>query len=471
MDDTRIKLSFLGAARNVTGSRYLVQSNGSKVLVDCGLYQEREFRNRNWDTSSVAPGTVDAVLLTHAHLDHCGLLPKFVREGFRGRVFCTGATADIARIVLLDSSRLQEEDARHKRERHRREGRSGPYPEVPLYTEQDAKRVFSLFSPVEYGTPVQICEGIQATFHDAGHILGSSMVRLLLDGAGSRRSIVFSGDLGRWDKPILRDPSLLESADYVCTETTYGGRVHEPSSDLADRLAEIVNSTWKAGGNIVIPSFAVGRTQEILYYLNELLIEDRIPHLMVFIDSPMAVKVTNVFKRHAALYDVETLRLLSERKSPFGFPNLKMVSSVGDSKAINHIRGTAVIIAGSGMCTGGRIKHHLVSNLSRPESTLLFVGYQASGTLGRVIVDGAREVRLFGETYPVRARVARIEGFSAHADQRELWRWLSALETSPRHVFLTHGELESSQAFADYLMSRTDWNVSIPRYRDEVSLE
>ncbi|HEX29918.1 TPA: MBL fold metallo-hydrolase, partial [Candidatus Poribacteria bacterium] len=444
----QVKLSFLGAAQNVTGSRYLLEFNGHKILVDCGLYQERELRGRNWDPFPVPPNTIDAVLLTHAHLDHSGLLPKLVREGFEGRIYCTAATSEISGIALLDSAHLQEEDAEFKRKRHKREGRKGPYPEIPLYTSEDARATFPLFHPVRYGESVQLGDGIEASFHDAGHILGSSMIKIDLSRNGWRRTILFSGDVGRWNKPILRDPTLFDEADYVLVESTYGDRLHEDPEDVEDMLADAVNLTWKAGGNVVIPSFAIERAQEVLYHLNELLLQDRIPHLMVFVDSPMAISVTEVFGHHPELFDEEMIELIRRRESPFDFPGLKMVRKVEESKAINHIRGTVIIIAGSGMCTGGRIKHHLVSNISRPESTILFVGYQAVGTLGRQIVDGAREVRILGRIHPVRARIVQINGFSGHADRDELFRWLSGLKGKPRHLFVTHGEPESAHSFA-----------------------
>ena len=466
-----IKLSFLGAAQNVTGSRYLVEANGHRLLVDCGLYQERDLRGRNWDPFPVPPDSIDAVLLTHAHLDHCGLLPKLVKEGFAGKIHCTEATAEIAQIVLLDSAHLQEEDAEYKRRRHEREGRRGPYPEIPLYTTEDAEATIPHLQPIKYEVPVQVGEGAEAVFHDAGHILGSSMIKLTLGQNGQKRSILFSGDLGRWDKPILQDPTLIDEADYVLVESTYGDRLHEEDDKINGELSEVINSTRKADGNIVIPSFAVERAQEVLYHLNELLIANRIPHLPVFIDSPMAISVTEVFEHHPELFDEEMMRLILQRKSPFDFPGLRMARSVNDSKAINDVKGTAIIIAGSGMCTGGRIKYHLVQNISRPESTILFVGYQAFGTLGRHIVDGAKEVRILGQMHRVRARVAQIHGFSAHADRDDLLRWLSGLRESPGHVFVTHGEPEAAARFADFIKEKKGWHVSVPSYRDSVSLE
>ncbi len=466
-----IKLSFLGAARNVTGSRYLLEANNVRLLVDCGLFQEREFRSRNWDPFPIPPRTLDAVLLTHAHLDHCGLLPKLVREGFRGKIYCTAATSEISQIILQDSAHIQEEDAEFKRRRHEREKRKGPFPEIPLYTVSDARASFPLFAPVRYGEVIQLGDGVRASFHEAGHVLGSSMIKVTVSQEGDHRTIVFSGDVGRWDRPILRDPSVFSEIDYVLVESTYGDRLHKNSPDISDSLAKIVNSTWKAGGNIIVPSFALERSQEVLYHLNELVLEDRIPHLMVFLDSPMAINITEVFKRHSDLFDQEMSNLVRNNRSPFDFPNLKMVQTVDESKAINHILGTVMVIAGSGMCTGGRIKHHLVTNISRRESTILFVGYQAIATLGRQIVDGAKKVRILGRYHPVRARIAQIHGFSSHADRNELFRWLSELKKNPRRVFVVHGESKATQKFGAFLKEKTAWDISVPEYGAETFLE
>ncbi len=466
-----MRLKFLGAAQNVTGSRYLLEDDNTRILIDCGLYQERDLRGRNWDPFPVSPKSIDAVLLTHAHLDHSGLLPKLTREGFRGAIYCTEATADISQIMLLDSAHLQEEDAKSKRNRHRREGRAGPHPEIPLYTIDDANKCLSLFSPVRYGDEVQLADGITASFHDAGHILGSSMIEVEFGQNGEKRTVIFSGDVGRWDRPILRDPTIFDAADYILVESTYGDRLHEDVERISDMLADVVNATRIARGNIVIPSFTIGRAQEVLYYLNELLIEDRIPHLIVFVDSPMAVKAIEVFRRHPELFDEEMLELLTHGESPFDFPNLKMTRTIRESKAVNYISGTAIVIAGSGMCTGGRIKYHLINNISRAESTVLFVGYQAAGTLGRHIVNGDKEVRIMGQNYPVRARIARISGFSAHADRDELLRWLSGLQKPPRHVFVTHGEPRVARHFANLLTEKKGWKASVPGYQDEVVLD
>ena len=465
-----VKLKFLGAARNVTGSRYYIESPGIKLLVDCGLYQEREFRGRNWAPFPVAPHTVDALLLTHAHLDHCGLLPRLVRQGFRGRVYCTAATSDIAEIMLLDSAKLQQEDAEFKRQRHEREGRRGPFPEMPLYTVEDAEASLPLFSPVQYGEAVHLGDGIKATFFDAGHVLGSAMILITISEDGIDRTILFSGDVGRWNAPILRDPTLFAEADYVVVESTYGDRLHESLADIGNRLAGEINLTLRAGGNVVVPSFALERTQEVLYYLNELTMQRRVPQMKVFLDSPMAVSITKIFERHPELYDREMVRMVHSNKSPFDLPGLKIVQTLDESKAINTVTSGAMIIAGSGMCTGGRIKHHLVTNITRPESTILFVGYQAVGTLGRQIVDGAKIVRILGQHYPIQARITQIHGFSAHADRDELFRWLSGLRNTPKHVFVTHGEAEVAESFGNFLREKTGWDISVPDYLAEVEL-
>lgn len=470
-EEMQMKLSFLGAAQNVTGSRYLVEANGQRILVDCGLYQERQYRKRNWEPFRVPPASIDVVLLTHAHLDHCGLVPKLVHDGFKGRIYATGASCELARIVMLDSAKLQEEDAEFKQKRHKREGREGPRPVAPLYTVEDAQECLPLLSPLKYKQPLAIGDDIEATFYDAGHILGASMVQLKIKGNGQARTIVFSGDIGRWNLPILRDPTVFDQADYVITESTYGDRLHEPTEHVRDALAEVINSTRKAGGNIVIPSFAIERSQEVLYHLNQLLLEDRVPHLVVFLDSPMAINVTQVFKDHPELFDEEMTELVNNHTSPFDFPGLTMARATSESKAINHIRGTVLVIAGSGMCTGGRIKHHLVNNIERPESTILFVGYQAVGTLGRTIVDGAKEVRILGQKHRVEANVVRLQGFSGHADRDEIYRWLSGLKNAPRQVFVTHGEAESAQKFSEFLKEKTGWQTSVPSFGDQVTLD
>ncbi len=463
-------LRFLGAAGGVTGSRYLLEAGGLRVLVDCGLYQERQLQSRNWDPFPVPPSSIDAVVLTHAHLDHCGLLPRLVREGFGGPVVCTPATAEIAKIQMLDTARIQDEDAAFKARRHEKEGRKKDPPPGPLYTPHDAELAATRFETVRCGVAHALSDDLSVTLHDAGHILGSAMVEARFGAGPSERRIVFSGDLGRWNSPILRDPTLLERADYILVESTYGNRLHDRIDQSAEKLGSIIDRTCRAGGNIVIPSFAVERTQDILYHLNLMLLANSIPHVLVFIDSPMAVSVTRVFMRHTYLFDEEMTRLVQGRRSPFEFPGLVMVESVDQSKAINRVKGSAVLIAGSGMCTGGRIKHHLVSNITRRESAVVFVGYQAVGTLGRIITDGVKDVRILGQVYRVQAHVEQLTGFSAHADRDELLRWLSGFQAPVRRVFVTHGEPDAAQSFASYVRERRQLETSVPAYGDRVAL-
>ncbi|MHC4395725.1 MAG: MBL fold metallo-hydrolase RNA specificity domain-containing protein [Planctomycetota bacterium] len=467
----QIKLKFLGAVQNVTGSRHFFEANGIKVLVDCGLYQERQFKERNWDPFPIPPVNINAVLLTHAHLDHCGLLPKLVKEGFKGRIYCTDATAEIVKIILLDSAKIQEEDVEHKRKRHEKEGRKVERPEVPLYTIEDAEACFPLFSPVEYRKSVDIGDGVEATFYDAGHVLGSSIIRAKVRQEGQERIILFSGDIGRPDRPIVCDPTVFDAADYVFIESTYGNRVHQDTADIKKLIGEVINSTKKAGGNIIVPSFALERSQEVLYYLNELLLEKTIEPLKIFLDSPMASRITEVFKHHPELFDEEMTNFIRNHESPFKLPGLSMTGTADESKAINNAKGTIMVIAGSGMCTGGRVKYHLVNNITRPESTIMFVGYQAIGTLGRSIVDGAEKVRILGVKRPIKARIVRIHGFSAHADKKELLGWLKGLEKPPRRVFVVHGESESAKHFGNYVQKETGWDVTVPAYQDEIIVD
>ncbi len=461
-------ISFLGAAQNVTGSMYLLSVSGMNVLIDCGYYQERDYRSRNWERFPFPPDRIDCLVLTHAHLDHCGLIPKLVREGFSGDIHCTSATAEIAKIVMLDAAHIQEEDAAFKQKRHEQEKRKPLREVLPLYTTEDAENSVKYFVPHPYEEVVSLGPGLDVTFFDAGHILGSAMVRFRVGTGNDARVLLFSGDIGKFDKPILQDPTIFKEADTVVMESTYGDRIHEDKADIATLLADAVNAAKKKGGNLVIPSFAIGRTQEILYHLNELIMADRIPRLMTFVDSPMAVNVTGVFKNHREMFDEETINLLQASHSPFNMSNLKMVQSVQDSKAINHISGTTIIIAASGMCTGGRIKHHLVHNIERPASIVLFVGYQANGTLGRSILDGGKEeVRILGAYYRVKAEIRNINGFSAHADQRELLDWVNGIEKGPDRIFVTHGEPKAAHALADLLAENKDREVIVPEYRRE----
>lgn len=462
-------ITFLGAARNVTGARFLLEHQGRRILVDCGLFQERDYRSRNWDPVPLEVGRLDAVVLTHAHVDHCGLLPKLVRDGFAGRVWCTPATADIAQIVLADTGKIQEEDAARKQKRHAGEGRKGPFGDKALYTAADAAAVTQHLNAVGYGRVFEPAQGMKVRFRDAGHILGSSSVEVALNGSSPAR-LVFSGDLGRPSAPILRDPEPVGDADYIVIESTYGDRIHKPIESIQDRLAAVVNRTCPKGGCVVIPSFAVERTQELLYRLHELLDQKRIPRVPVFLDSPMASSVTEVFRRHPELFDDEARALLVSGKHPCDFPGLRLCRTAQESEMATNARG-AIIIAGSGMCTGGRIKRHIANHIGRETSTILFVGYQASGTLGRQILEGAGEIRVFGEMYSVRARVEKINGFSAHADQKELLAWLRTTTGTPRKIIVTHGEPETASAFAGEVERQLGWSAVAPAYGDRLDLD
>lgn len=465
-----MKIKFLGATRQVTGSSYFLDGGGVKILVDCGLFQERDYFHRNWEDFPVPPDQIRYLLLTHVHLDHCGLVPKLVKEGFAGDILLTPASKELFPIVVLDSARMQEEDVAFKKERHDREGRKGSYPEMPLYTVQDAEKCFPLLKDVPYEESLPLSDQVKVCFHDAGHILGSAMIEIVVQDENGSRNIIFSGDIGQWDKPLLGNPSVFDRADYVVMESTYGDRNHGSSQDIDDKLCKVVNDTVKAGGNVLIPTFAVERAQELLYHFNRLTRADRIPYVVTFLDSPMAVEITKVFEQCKKYFDKETQELFKDGQSPFNFPSLKLVESVEASKAINPIKESAIIMAGSGMITGGRIKHHLVKEITRPESTLLFVGYQAVGTLGRQILDGVSPVRILGQSYPVRMKIEKIDGFSAHADMNDLQRWLSSFKSPPKHVFLIHGEEKSILSLEDYLHSKGGWEVSAPIYMEEYDL-
>ncbi len=465
-----IKLTFLGGAENVTGSSHLLEANGQKILVDCGFYQEREFVYRNWEPFAVPPAELDAVVLTHAHLDHCGLLPKLVKEGFKGPVYATDASADIAEIVMRDAAKIQAEDATFKKKRHQREGRENKFGYDPLFTAEDVDKTVPLLQPVRYGKAQKIGTGLSVTLNNAGHILGSASVLFDITKHGATRRVLFSGDLGRPGTPILRDAVQTGSADYVCIESTYGDRLHKKATSISETLIRVIKAAEKAGGNIIIPSFAIERTQELLYRLGALQGKGLIPRIPVFVDSPMAIRVTEVFKRHPELFDEATMDRIKRGEHPCDFPGLSLTRSVDESKAINDRAGTAVIIAGSGMCTGGRIKHHLANNIGRPESTILFVGYQATGTLGRQLLEGMHKVRIFGVTHDVMARIEKVNGMSAHADRQELLDWLRALEQPPAEVFVIHGEKKASASFSEAVTQELGWKSSVGSYRREVLL-
>ncbi len=465
-----MQLQFLGANRQVTGSCHHLRVGGRSFLIDCGLYQERPYVERNWAPFPVQPKRVDTMLLTHAHLDHCGLIPKLVAEGFRGEILATPATIDLARIVWEDSARIQVEDAAYKARRHKREGRRGPHPETPLYTPEDVQKVQRLMRNVAYDREVDLGEGVRVTYRDAGHILGSAMLEIHAEEGGERRTVVFSGDVGPTDRILMRDPHRFQNADYVVMESTYGDRDQATGTDLLGDLASVVNDTVERGGNLVIPTFAIDRAQELLYLFSELTNEGRIPRITIFLDSPMAISVTTIYKRFKHLLDEDTLAMFEAGRHPFQFPGLHFVRSPDESRSINSIRGSCVILAGSGMCTGGRVKHHLRQNIGRPESTVLFTGYQADHTLGRCIARGDPEVRIHGRTHTVRARVQEIQGLSAHAGRSGLVGWLEGFESPPRRLFLTHGEEMPAESLASHVRDRLGWDVEIPEYTSTVDL-
>ena len=467
-----MRLQFLGAAQQVTGSQYSLEADGVRLLVDCGMYQERAYLARNWDPSPVRLRDVDALLLTHAHVDHCGLAPKLVRDGFRGPIITTSASADLVELVLRDAAEIQAEDAQFKEKRHRKEGRRDVQPVKPLFTLKDVERTLPLLEPTPYGRPVRINNHVQAVFHDAGHILGSAMIELRVTDHGQPRRIIFTGDLGQWDRPIVRNPEVFTEADYVVMESTYGDRLHENHGSAETQLERVVFDTLADGGKLIIPIFAIERAQELIYYLNRLLEAGRIPTLPVYLDSPMAADVNEVFRRHRECFDAEAQELVANGHPLLKFPSLHVVRSVQESMAINALKGPAIIMATSGMCTAGRIKHHLAHHIGDPSSTILFVGYQAQGTLGRQILDGNQEVRVHGVHRMVRARVRQIQGISGHADQAGLLKWLGNFQKPPRQLFITHGEPRASQTLAEEVRSRLGWpNIVVPEYRQMVTLD
>ncbi len=464
-----MKLQFLGATRQVTGSRYFLDAGGLQLLIDCGMFQERAYLGRNWGTTPIDPAKIDALLLTHAHLDHTGLIPRFVKRGFNSPIYSTPATLDLTRIVLLDAAGIQQEDVRNKIKRHEEENRVDENPIEPLYTEDDAHASLRLLRPVKYEETLRLNDRVSVTWRDAGHILGSSLLEIVVREAGVERRIIFSGDIGQWDKPLIRDPSLIHSADYVVMESTYGDRNHAVNGGIEEQLAAVVNQTIKRGGNVLIPTFAIERAQELMFYFSRLVRRGKLRDVRVFLDSPMAVEATEVMARHPECLDEEARAMLRSNESPFRFPGLHFTRSVEESKEING-RSGVVIMAGSGMCNAGRIKHHLIQNIGKPETTVLFVGYQAEGTLGRELVDGQKEVRILGKQYPVQAQIAEISGLSAHADQKGLLHWLDAMGATPKRLFLTHGEERAANTLAEIIRRRAKYPVDVPGYMQAVEL-
>ncbi len=467
-----MKLQFWGAARTVTGSMHLLEVNGAKILLDCGLYQGK--RKLSYERNlhfPFDPSDIDALVLSHAHIDHSGNIPNLVRQGFKGNIYATHATRDLCAAMLEDSARIQEQDIEFLNKKRRRKGEP---PLEPLYTVQDALDTLPYFVSVSYGRPMLIAPGVKLTFYDAGHILGSAIVVLDIEEKGRKPvRLVFSGDLGRPGLAIIRDPEFIDAADYLIIESTYGNRFHETFEDATEKLREISIRAYQHRGRILVPSFAVGRTQELVYRLNKLRKDKDIPEFPIYVDSPLAVNVTEVFRLHPECYDKELRDFMAanDHRSPFGFHLLRYVRSVEDSKALNFAPDPIMIIAASGMCEGGRILHHLKQRISDPHTTILFVGYQAENTLGRRIVDGVSPVRIFGELYEVRARVERIEGYSAHADRNDLLEWVNHFDRRRlKRIFVVHGEQEGYTMMASGLKQMGFRDVVIPDRGDAFEL-
>ena len=464
-----MKLTFLGAAREVTGSCTLIEAGGHRFLVDCGMEQGKDVYP-NADLPC-APGEIEAILLTHAHIDHSGRIPYLYKNGFRGPIYSTDATMDLCEIMLEDSAHIQEQEAEWK---NRKAQRSGNELVEPDYTVEDAVAVMKQFVPQSYGKPLEVFPGITATFTDVGHLLGSASITLQVTENGESQTIVFSGDIGNLDQPLIRNPQYLTKADFVVMESTYGDRTHGPKPDYVAELTQILQETFDRGGNVVIPSFAVGRTQEMLYFIRQIKEEHRIhghDNFPVFVDSPLASKSTTIFRENfSECYDAEALALVTKGENPLAFPGLQISETKEDSVAINLDSTPKVIISASGMCDAGRIRHHLKHNLWRGECTILFVGFQSPGTLGRNLLDGTPSVKLFGEDVAVRAKIVNFQGLSSHADRDHLLDWISHFkEPKPQHVFIVHGDREVAPLFAE-TVSAMGFNAHAPQYTEEYDL-
>jgi metallo-beta-lactamase family protein len=465
------KITFWGGVGSVTGSKYLLEHDGKKVLIDAGLFQgEKELRERNWQEPPFEPSDLDAVIITHAHIDHTGYLPRVVRLGYSGNVYTSRATCDLLKILLPDSARLQEEEAEY-RNRHNLTSHS---PALPLYDENDAKATIKQLVPIANdGKSVEICKGFRASFLVAGHIIGASLVLIEIENArpnGESIKFLFSGDLGHYDQPIVKDPAPPPTCDYLMCESTYGNRLHgEVSSDV--QLAEIIKEAHRNNAPILIPAFAVGRTQEVLYLIRELEDANKIPSIPVVVDSPMAAQATQIYNRWSEEHDEEYVSILAKKIHPLRTDWMRTASSREESKRLNDMEGARIIISASGMMTGGRVLHHAVRMLPNPKAIVVFVGYQAAGTTGRKLLDGAKEVKIMKNYVPVNCQLRKVEGFSAHADWKAVIRWLEGLPNTPKMVFTTHGETEAATAMAGHIKDRFGWNVNVPQYGDSVELD
>lgn len=474
-----MKITFLGATKIVTGSNFLVEAAGKKFLVDCGLYQGKtELEEQNYREFDYNPAEIDFMLLTHAHIDHSGRIPKLYNDGFKGPIYAHKATCDLCQIMLPDSGHIQEMEAEWKNKKRIRKGQPT---RGPLYTAEDALKCMEIFVPVKYDEIIQVSENIYVRFNDAGHMLGSSTIEIWAKEDGKETKAVFSGDLGNNDIPLLSEPTMIDNCDYLVMESTYGSRLHIRNDQKAELFLKIVSETIDNGGTVVIPSFAVGRTQEILYEINkikenrhdeEFLREYRtLMKVPVYVDSPLAISATQVFKENMDLFEDEVKEEMERGNNPLEFPGLKFTQTADESKALNESNEPSIIISASGMCDVGRIKHHLKHNIWNPKSTILFVGYQAPGTLGYEIVNGAKKVTIFGEEFAVNARIEYIEGYSGHADQEWLMNFVYSFYNKPKHIFLVHGEEESQEVLRNKILENTGIGVTIPEYGETYQLD
>ncbi|HHU90762.1 MAG TPA: MBL fold metallo-hydrolase [Clostridiaceae bacterium] len=468
-----MKIRFLGASTSVTGSCHLITTNNHKFLLDCGLFQgSDEMDELNAKEFDFNPAEIEFLILSHAHIDHSGRIPLLVKRGFKGKIYCTDATADLLDVMLKDSASIQERETEWKNRKNQRAGK--PLVE-PLYTMADAEATLDNVVPILYNQLIELNESVKVVFNDAGHILGSSIVELFITENDEVSKIVYSGDLGVRGRPILRDPTIIKKADYVIMETTYGNRIHEKNSDSIERLIDIVLKTTRRGGNVIIPSFAVGRTQELIYEFNRFYEEhseykDELKNIMVYVDSPMAISATEVFRRNAQVFDDETRDYILRGDHPLDFPNLVFTRTAEESVALNTNPNPKVIISSSGMCEAGRIKHHLKHNLWNPKSSIVFVGYQAKGTLGYSILNGDKRVTIFGEKIHVEAEIHNLEGFSGHADKNGLLEWLAGFKQRPKQIFLVHGEEDSKKEFANEVKSILGYDCTIVEGDTEFTL-
>ena len=471
-DRAALSLTFLGAARTVTGSKHLLQTADREILIDCGLFQGlKSLRERNWQALPIQPRALDAIVLTHAHLDHCGYLPRLVSQGYRGRVFCTPATAELAKVVLADAARLQEEDA----ERANRKRYTKHSPALPLFTTEDAERAMALLQPVGYNRPLPVASGLTAEFINAGHLLGSSYVRIVHEASG--KVILFGGDLGRYGRPVLPDPDPVEHADVLLVESTYGDRVHA-ADDGGAEIARILNDTIERGGKVIIPAFALGRIEEVLYWVGRLEDERRIPSVPVYVDSPMAATVLAAYRARLQDLDPEIGQAAAnhgrtgaaQRVCAFCTDHMRVIDSIAESRRVQESSESSIVISSSGMATGGRVLHHLAHALPDDRHTVLFVGYQAAGTRGRQLRDGAKFVRIHGQDIPVRAQIASVDSMSAHADANEILRWLGGFRRPPGLTCLVHGEPEPMDALKRRIEEALGWKVHTPLHQEQVVL-